>query len=72
MEKPPSYRTHPDVIPFPVERTTTLDGETTPYLSSNTSAANPPSGSVVRLAAHRQPLKRHTTRDSGDGHRDCP
>ena len=72
MEKPASYRIHPDVIPFPVKRGMELDGETTPYLTSDTSTAIPPTANVVQLAAHRQPITGHTTRASGEDRPDCP
>ncbi|MEO5811767.1 MAG: hypothetical protein ABIQ63_06590 [Rhodanobacter sp.] len=72
MEKPASYRIHPDVIPFPANRATKLDGETTPYLTSTTSTTIPPAANVVQLAAHRQPLTSRTTRASGEHHPDRP
>ncbi|MEO7200414.1 MAG: hypothetical protein ABIY56_09390 [Dokdonella sp.] len=70
MEKPASYRTHPDVIPFPAKRATMTGGETTPYLLSGTSTPSPATESVVQLAAHRRPLTGDMTSDADDGHCD--
>ena len=72
MEKPASYRIHPDVIPFPVKCGMKLDGETTPYLTSTTSTTISSAAIVLQLAAHRQRLTSHSTRDSGEDHPDCP
>ena len=72
MEKPASYRIHPDVIPFPAKRETMMGGETTPYLPSGTSTPGLAAVSVVQLAARRGPLAGDMTSDADDGHRDRP
>ena len=70
MEKPTNYRISPNVIQFPSKRGMQLDGEITPYLSSETSTSTPATGNVILLVAHLVQLRRHTTESQATPNRE--